>query len=475
MGAGASTDVGAAVGKASDEELKECVAALPEDSKAKVLAALGTGAAPPAAEAIDQEYGLKGPLKDLPDWIKCGCGSKEYYCEEKNATFPGITCPEKCPNLDEHNNLMTKCLKANPEFYDKYKDVKTAGGVTLAQCIKTGMDNKGHPHILTCGLVAGDEDSYTAFKDIFDMVVGERNGGYAPDAKHPTNMDVSKVSNTKIDPDGKYVLTTRCRTGRSIRGLALPPAVSFADRRKTESLIVEGLATLTGDLKGTYLPLFGSKSMEGKYPAMTEEQQEELRKKGNLFQEPDSTLLLSSGMGRHWPDARGIFCNDAKNFFVWVNEEDQMRIVSMEEGDDVKKIFQRFADSTSAIEKVLKNQGYEFMHNDHLGYILTCPSNLGTGLRAGSMVKVPLFSARPDFKDVLNKMKLQARGTAGVDSASTGGTWDISNSDRLGTSEVDLVNLFVEGVAQVIKWEKKLEAGEDIEEEVKAAKPMGQA
>jgi creatine kinase len=46
------------------------------------------------------------------------------------------------------------------------------------------------------------------------------------------------------------------------------------------------------------------------------------------------------------------------------------------------------------------------MHNDHLGYILTCPSNLGTGLRAGAMVTVPKFSAREDFKDILKKMRL---------------------------------------------------------------------
>merc|ERR1712093_844153 len=115
--------------------------------------------------------------------------------------------------------------------------------------------------------------------------------------------------------------------------------------------------------------------------------------------------------------------------------------------------------------------GSAFMHNEHLGYILTCPSNLGTGLRAGAMVKVPLLSARSDFKNILKKMKLQARGTAGVDSASKGGTWDISNSDRLGMSEVQLCNLFIEGVAQVIRWEKALEAGEDIEAEVAAAKP----
>ena len=103
------------------------------------------------------------------------------------------------------------------------------------------------------------------------------------------------------------------------------------------------------------------------------------------------------------------------------------------------------------------------MHNDHLGWVLTCPSNLGTGLRAGAMVKVPLFSARADFKAVLGKMGLQARGCGGVDSDSVGGTWDISNADRLGKSEVELVNIFIEGVAQIIQWEQLLEKGKSIE------------
>ena len=65
-----------------------------------------------------------------------------------------------------------------------------------------------------------------------------------------------------------------------------------------------------------------------------------------------------------------------------------MRIVSMEKGDNVKQIIERFAKATSTIQECLKKEGYDFMHNDHLGWILTCPSNLGTGLRAGAMVKV---------------------------------------------------------------------------------------
>merc|ERR1712176_1186149 len=225
-----------------------------------------------------------------------------------------------------------------------------------------------------------------------------------------------------------------------------------------------------GELKGKYYGLAGSKSpAEIGEVAMDHAKEENLRNNGNLFQEPDSTLLLSSGCGRHWPDARGIFHNEAENFFVWVNEEDQMRIVSMQKGASVVEIFKRFAAATEGIQKVLKAEGYDFMHNDHLGWVLTCPSNLGTGLRAGAMVKVPLFSARKDFRDVCGRMGLQARGTAGVDSASTGGTWDISNADRLGKSETQLVNIFIEGVSQIIRWEQDLEAGKDIEAEVAKA------
>jgi creatine kinase len=171
--------------------------------------------------------GLCETLKDLPEWIKLGCGNGEYICPEKGANFPGDACPDTLPDLTNHNNLCANALREHPEIYEKYKNVKTPGGCSLAKCIKTGIDNPGHPHILTCGLVAGDEECFTVFGDLFDIVVGQRNGGYAPDAKHATCLDIEKLSKTKIDPDGKYVLTTRCRTGRSVRGLPLPPHTSF--------------------------------------------------------------------------------------------------------------------------------------------------------------------------------------------------------------------------------------------------------
>merc|ERR1719337_504142 len=94
-----------------------------------------------------------------------------------------------------------------------------------------------------------------------------------------------------------------------------------------------------------------------------EEKEETLRSTGNLFQEPDSTLLLASGMGRHWPDGRGIFCNDNRNLFVWLNEEDHLRIVSMQgdrgkpttEGKQIKEVIARFIRACDEVQKVLKS------------------------------------------------------------------------------------------------------------------------
>jgi creatine kinase len=406
--------------------------------------------------------GLSASVKALPEWIQLGCGDKEYMCPERGATFPGDECPAELPDLKEHNSVMADILKKKPELYGQLKDKKTAMGVGLAKCIKTGIDNKGHHIIKTVGLVGGDEESFTLFKDLFDPIISARHNGYAADAIHPTNLNLDDMDTTRLDETGKYVKTARVRTGRSVRGFRLPPACGFDERRELERIIVKGLARLEGDLAGEYFPLHGSRSHAEKPTGMSKEKEEELRNSGNLFQEPDSTLLLSSGCGRHWPDARGIFHNNDKNAFVWVNEEDHMRIVSMQVGDDIQSVFARFVRVSQAVQEVLKEEGADFMHSDHLGYILTCPSNLGTGLRAGCLVAVPLLSARPDFKDIMGKMGLQARGGGGVDSDSVGGVYDISNADRLGKSEIDLVNIMIRGVRQIVEWEMALEAGEEI-------------
>lgn len=98
------------------------------------------------------------------------------------------------------------------------------------------------------------------------------------------------------------------------------------------------------------------------------------------------------------------------------------------------------------------------------------PVELGDGPSRWYHVKLPLFSARDDFKAILGKMGLQARGTGGVDSASSGGTWDISNADRIGKGEVELCNCLIEGATKCVQWENMLENGkaDEVEAAIKA-------
>lgn len=364
---------------------------------------------------------------------------------------------EEYPDLSQHNNHMAKAL--TKEIYGKLRGKSTPSGFTLDDVIQTGVDNPGHPFIMTVGCVAGDEESYEVFKDLLDPIISDRHGGYKPTDKHRTDLNFEHLKGGD-DLDPNYVLSSRVRTGRSIKGFTLPPHNSRGERRAIEKLSIEALATLDGEFKGKYYPLNG----------MTEAEQDQLIADHFLFDKPVSPLLTCAGMARDWPDGRGIWHNDNKSFLVWVNEEDHLRVISMEKGGNMKEVFRRFCVGLQKIEEIFKKHNHGFMWNEHLGYILTCPSNLGTGLRGGVHVKLAKLSTHPKFEEILTRLRLQKRGTGGVDTASVGGVFDISNADRLGSSEVDQVQLVVDGVKLMIEMEKKLEKGESIDGMIPAQK-----
>ena len=146
------------------------------------------------------------------------------------------------PDLRKHNNLMAKHL--TPRVYAKLRNKTTPSGFTLDQAIQTGVDNPGHPFISTVGLVAGDEESYEVFAELFDPVIEERHNGFGKNQKHRTDLDPSKLKGGKFDE--KYVLSSRVRTGRSIRGFGLPPHCTRAERREVENIVTEALDGLKG-------------------------------------------------------------------------------------------------------------------------------------------------------------------------------------------------------------------------------------
>lgn len=213
-----------------------------------------------------------------------------------------------------------------------------------------------------------------------------------------SDMDYTKLRLTpeQAEKFDKYVVSTRIRAGRSIDGLALPPSTDRKQRRKVESLLSGALSNMQGDLEGKYYPLGG----------MTKQEEDKMQADGFLFQKPTpNNVLANCGAARDWPNGRGIFHNREKTFLVWVNEEDHMRCISMQNGGNVKEVFARFARAINTVEESLKKSGFHYAHDEHLGmfavfifyrlcydyagYITTCPSNVGTGLRASVMLKLP--------------------------------------------------------------------------------------
>ena len=109
---------------------------------------------------------------------------------------------------------------------------------------------------------------------------------------------------------------------------------------------------------------------------MNEDDRQSLVDNHFLFKEGDR-FLEACNLNRDWPKGRGIFHNKEKTFLVWVNEEDQLRIISMQEGADIGAVFSRLSRAVAHIQGVA-----DFQHDEHLGYITSCPTNLGTALRA---------------------------------------------------------------------------------------------
>jgi len=407
----------------------------------------------------------KGPMFPAGQGAKHGPWSDETFTK----STAEIHAPRYFKEYEEFGADLEKAKDAlilskllTKEMYDKYKDQTTALGVTLDKCIKGGVDRaKLGPdwNAGKVGILFGDAESVKLFEELMHPTILERHGLTDDALPHPPpNLDGSKLLD-HADIDDKYVISTRVRTGRSISGFPLPPSISADQRKELEGLVVKALGTLEGNLKGDYYPLAGSNTYEPKPNGIDKETEERLVKEHFLFQEPDEPMLLSWRMERDWPQARGIYHNEEKSALVWVNEEDHLRIISMEKGKNIRAVFDRFAGLVKAVEDACKGAGRSLEISEKYGNILSCPSNCGTGLRASMMIKIPLATKEPNFKDWCAERKLQARGSGGFASkAADDGIRDVSNVDRMGKDEVPLVNEMIQGIIDLIKWEKELEA-----------------
>jgi len=286
-----------------------------------------------------------------------------------------------------------------------------------------------------------------------------------------TNINRNSVLEQKLDPTGDYILQTRMRVARSIKGFPFSPVISRAQRRAVERLfetMVEEDWNNDSDDEiidnddddeffGKIINDHGG-LRDGIYHRvmdMTNEQHDDLIYRHILFHDPDE-YNISAGIGRDWPDARGIYLSSSNtnnngdnvrannnsqqnpDLMIWLNKEDHMRIIATSKGGDLLAVFKRLSRALTQVEQSLHKRGHAFCTHPRYGFVNTSPENLGTALRASVYIKLYRLGQQPGFEELLDRLHLESssrfKGKEFSDAQYTG-IFDIANSERLGSSE----------------------------------------
>ncbi|GMH61402.1 hypothetical protein TL16_g03246 [Triparma laevis f. inornata] len=326
------------------------------------------------------------------------------------------------------------------------------------RCVQTGIDNEDSG----LGCYAMQPDDYNKFGGFFNAVIRDYHGDSTGKKKHVTDWDASSLGENGVLDVRKIgfqdELSMRVRVGRNLKQYNLPGKMDQTERISFEKTMLKAFDSL---IKNKYYggnvyslsPDFG----EGeKNPnKISDEKYQELVDAHVLFKDMDADpFLKSAGIASDWPYGRGCWQSDDKQCIIWIGEEDQLRIMCMKKGYCLNEVFDRLNTMLKVVEGI---EGIEFAVSDDYGYVTSCPSNLGTGMRASVHVKIPnLTSDGTDkkAKEVCKPLGLSVRGTGGEHTPiGADGTVDISPSNRLFIKECEIIARLYEGVRLLMEKE----------------------
>ena len=137
---------------------------------------------------------------------------------------------------------------------------------------------------------------------------------------------------------------------------------------------------------------------------------------------------------------------------VMVNEEDHIRMQALSPGLNLHELWQRIDSVDNEIESSL-----EYAFSTQLGYLTSCPSNVGTGIRASVMMHLPGLVLMNEINQVIkavNKMDLAVRGLWGEGTDAAGNMFQISNQSTLGETEQAIIGRLEKIVLEINDHEK---------------------
>jgi protein arginine kinase len=227
------------------------------------------------------------------------------------------------------------------------------------------------------------------------------------------------------------VLSTRVRLARNLTGRSFPHAMNEEEAKTVEKLIVASLEKYSPE--GETLSYLSLGQLSGVEKRVLVEK--------HLIS-PAFAELSSAG---------GVAVSADHKVSIMINEEDHIRIQVLLPGSKLREAF-RLAD---AIDDHLERE-LDFAFKDKFGYLTSCPTNVGTGMRVSVMVHLPALVLTNQVQQVLGALAplgLAVRGLYGEGSRALGNIFQISNQITLGKGEEDTLTHLEAVTRQLVEHE----------------------
>jgi len=318
----------------------------------------------------------------------------------------------------------------------------------LELIIATGLQNPDS----IMGAYAMHPDDYDLFRPYLDKLIRAYHHidgavGQVSDWDTGGTLDLRRIDAALGD------VSMRVRVGRNLADFPLPGAMTRAERVALEDRMIEvfGRLVATDGFGGGYVSLTPGSPHE-----ISSERYDELVAQHRMFKDMSGDRFLSAaGISADWPYGRGMYQSEDGGFIVWVGEEDHLRVMAMERGAILGNVFERLRAGLGLLE----SHGLRFARSATYGYVTSCPTNLGTGMRASLHLPLPrLTESGADveaIKPLCKRLGLSVRGAGGEHTAAgEGGIVDISPSARLMVTEGEIARRLYQGVKTLWAEEK---------------------
>ncbi|RKJ19482.1 ATP--guanido phosphotransferase, partial [Butyricicoccus sp. 1XD8-22] len=161
--------------------------------------------------------------------------------------------------------------------------------------------------------------------------------------------------------------------------------------------------------------------------------------------------LISPRLAEHATHG-AVLLSDQEDISIMINEEDHIRIQCLFPGLQISEALER----ANVIDNILEER-IDYAFDEKLGYLTSCPTNVGTGLRASVMVHLPALILTHQMNRIIpaiNQLGLVVRGIYGEGSEALGNIFQISNQITLGKSEEDIIGDLISVVQQIVAQER---------------------